>query len=258
MLDIKQIESFYPESLRAYRKSLLREYLQYKILEIIFNSEFAGKLSFMGGTAIHILHGNSRFSEDLDFDNISLARKEFLSLSALINDKLKLEGHKIEVRNIFTKKYGCYIKFNEILFRNSISGHKDEKLVIRIDAEPQIFKYQPEKVILNKFDVFLMINTVPVDILLSQKLYAILNRRRSMGRDFFDMMFLAGRIKPNKDYLKSKIKIKGIVDLKNKLLNKCRKLDFKALKKDVEPFLYNSQDAKKVLLFKKFMEDYKF
>ena len=29
MLDIKQIESFYPEPLRAFKKKLLREYLQF-------------------------------------------------------------------------------------------------------------------------------------------------------------------------------------------------------------------------------------
>lgn len=69
MLELSQIESFYPESLRPFKKNLLREYLQYKILEIIFLSEFAQGLSFMGGSAIHIVHGLPRFSEDLDFDN---------------------------------------------------------------------------------------------------------------------------------------------------------------------------------------------
>ena len=68
MLDLKQVESFYPESLRPFKRNLLREYLQYKILEIIFGSEFGEKLVFMGGTATRIIHENTRFSEDLDFD----------------------------------------------------------------------------------------------------------------------------------------------------------------------------------------------
>jgi len=67
MLDLKQIESFYPEYLRAFKRNLLREYLQYKILEVIFDSRFGEKLSFMDGTAIHIIHQNTRFSEDLGF-----------------------------------------------------------------------------------------------------------------------------------------------------------------------------------------------
>jgi hypothetical protein len=35
MLSLAQIESFYPENLRFYKRNLLREYLQYIILEIM-------------------------------------------------------------------------------------------------------------------------------------------------------------------------------------------------------------------------------
>lgn len=72
MLELNQIESYYPEHLRVFKKNILREYLQYKILEIIYDSKFTVNLVFMGGTAIRIIHGGSRFSEDLDFDNINL------------------------------------------------------------------------------------------------------------------------------------------------------------------------------------------
>jgi len=81
MLDIKQIQSFYPEHLWPFKKNLLREYLQYKILEAIFESPLADKLAFMGGTCIHIVHGSSRFSEDLDFDNSGIGRHDFEALS---------------------------------------------------------------------------------------------------------------------------------------------------------------------------------
>ena len=45
MLELGQIESFYPESYRAFKKNILREYLQYKILEILFDSKYANKLA---------------------------------------------------------------------------------------------------------------------------------------------------------------------------------------------------------------------
>lgn len=54
MLTLQQIEQQYPEALRPFKRGLLREYLQYKILEIIFASEYAAKLSFLGGTARRI------------------------------------------------------------------------------------------------------------------------------------------------------------------------------------------------------------
>jgi len=92
MLDIKQIESFYPEQLRAFKKNLLREYLQYKILEAIFESPLADKLIFMGGTCIHIVHGGPRFSEDLDFDNPGIGRHDFKALSQRVKRTLELQG----------------------------------------------------------------------------------------------------------------------------------------------------------------------
>lgn len=33
MLDMSQIESFYAEPIRVFKKNILREYLQYKILD---------------------------------------------------------------------------------------------------------------------------------------------------------------------------------------------------------------------------------
>lgn len=54
MLDIHQIEQYYPENLRGFRRFILREYLQYKILEIVFNGPHANKLVFLGGTCLRI------------------------------------------------------------------------------------------------------------------------------------------------------------------------------------------------------------
>lgn len=250
MLDLKQIESFYPEDLqRVFKKNLIREYLQYKILEIIYDSAFGNKLVFMGGTSIHIIHRNNRFSEDLDFDNLGLNRKDFEQLSGLIQRKLRLEGYNVEIKTTFKEAYSCYIRVKNVLFESGLSGHKEEKLLIQLDAEPQDFKYHPETVIINKFDVFLRIKVMPVDILLAQKIYAIFNRKRAMGRDFYDAVFLMGKTEPNFEYLQLKLKIKNGNELRKKLLLRCKSLDFKQLTEDVEPFLFISRDSKKVLFF---------
>jgi predicted nucleotidyltransferase component of viral defense system len=249
MLDIKQIQSFYPEYLQAFRKNLLREYLQYKILEIVFDSEFGEKLRFMGGTAIRIIHSNTRFSEDIDFDNVNLSKEEFNQLAELVRRKLKLEGYVAETRNVFKNAYRCYVRVPDVLFENGLSNHKEEKLLIQLDTQPQGFTYQPDKTIINKFDVFLRINVVPPDILLAQKIYAIFGRKRTMGRDFYDTVFLLGKTKPNLEYLKLKLGIESMSDLKTELLRKCEELDFGHLASDVGPFLFVPNDSKKVLFF---------
>lgn len=258
MLDLKQIESFYKDNLRPFKRNILREYLQYKILEIIYDSPFGEKLVFMGGTASRIVHENTRFSEDLDFDNKCLIPKEFEQLAKLVQKRLEKEGYPVEISNIFRTAFTCNIKIPGLLFDYRLTGHRAEKIMIKINAEPQQFDYQLEKVILNKFDVFTRINVVPTDILLAQKVYAIFRRRRAMGRDFYDAVFLLGKTKPNLNYLKQKMKIENGADLKKRLLDKCKTLDFNKLAKDVEPFLFVPADSKKVLYFCEYIEKIEF
>ncbi len=129
MLTLEQIEKNYPENLRPFKKNLLREYLQYKILEIIFNSEFSTKITFLGGTALRILYDNSRFSEDLDFNNFNLNEKEFLSLTASIKIELEKQGFEVETGNVFKRAYRCKIKLPKILFVNELSPLKKESII---------------------------------------------------------------------------------------------------------------------------------
>ena len=126
--------------------------------------------------------------------------------------------------------------------------------MIQVDTEPHNFDYTPEKPILNKFDVFTQINAVPRDILLSQKIYAAVNRNRSKGRDFFDIVFLYGLgASPNFIYLNQKLGITNQWQLKSFLLDKTSKLDFELLARDVEPFLFNPSESSKVRLFREFI-----
>lgn len=258
MLDLRQIEAFYPENLRAFKQNILREYFQYKILEIIFDSAYGRKMAFMGGTCLRIAHALGRFSEDLDFDNLGLNKSDFGQLAELIKKRLGLEGYKAEVKNVFKGAFRSYIRISNVLFESGLSGHKQAKILIQVDTEKQSFRYQPGDVLLNKFDIFLRIKAVPVDILLAQKIYAVFNRKRAIGRDFYDTVFLLGRTKPNMKYLEVKLKISQPRQLKERLLARCEGLNFKRLAGDVEHFLIVPEDIKKVLHFKDYMEAYDF
>jgi hypothetical protein len=175
-------------------------------------------------------------------------------MTALIQKKLISEGYIIEAKNSFTGAFRAYIRIADILYENRLSAHKEEKLLIQLDAEAQKFSYQPESIILNKFDVFARINAVPSDTLLSQKLAAVLMRKRPLGRDFYDTIFLFGKTGPNFDYLNAKLKIADLEELKRRLLKRCENIDFRHLAKDIEQFLFMPSDAKKVLLFTDFIK----
>ena len=255
MLELRQIESFYPEHLRHFKRNILREYLQYKMLAVIFGGKFSAKLVFMGGTAIHIAHGSGRFSEDLDFDNRGRSRDNFRALTRSVERQLSLEGFSVESDVSFEGAFSAAIKITGLLYETGLSGHKEEKVVVKIDAEPQDFKYSPARVIINKFDVLAGISVVPVDVLLSQKFYAILKRRRAMGRDFYDAMFLAGKTKPDFRYLKDKAGIADAAGLKKALLAHCVKLDFERLAADTAPLVFIPGDSKKIELFPEFVRE---
>jgi predicted nucleotidyltransferase component of viral defense system len=255
MITLDQILAAYPENLRAFRESILTEYLQYKILNSIFNSQYAGKLAFLGGTALRIVYGSTRFSEDLDFDNFNLSEQEFTDLSKIIQKDLMLEGLEVEVNTVTKNAYRINVRIPKLLFDSGLSAMSDHKILIQVDTVPQNFEYVPEKPLLNKFDVFTQINVVPKDLLLSQKIFAAVNRKRIMGRDFFDIVFLHGiGARPNFAYLKKNIGIDNQGDLKNYLLKKTAVLNFEDLARDAEPLLFDPRDKKKVLLFREFVE----
>ena len=250
MLDLNQIETYYPPALRPFRRFILREYLQHKILQLIYDSHYADRFTFLGGTCLRIVYGNQRFSEDLDFDNTGISEVDFESLSQLIEAGLEREGYQVEMRLVMKGAYHCQIKFPALLYQQGLSGFEQEKILIQLDTEPQRFAFTPEPYLLNRFDVFTQLQTTPQDLLLAQKCYAILNRVRNKGRDFYDVVFLLGRgVLPNYAYLSLKVGIEDAAGLRPRLLAHCAGLDMAAMAADVQPFLFQPGDARRVLLF---------
>ena len=258
MLNLKNIEQYYPDNQKPFKRNILREYLQYKILEIIFNSEYSQDLIFLGGTALRIIYNNSRFSEDLDFDNFKLTEEQFANLANKVKKGLELQGYEIEIKNVFKGAYRSYIRMPKVLFDNNISDMQEEKIMIQIDTVPHVFDYKKDTKILNKFDVFTQIFVTPIDILLSQKIYASLNRKRAKGRDFFDIVFLIPQTKPNYAYLETKLGVRNAEELKKLILDQTVDIDFNELARDIEPFLINSDDSKKVKLFREYIKSVEF
>ena len=124
-----------------------------------------------------------------------------------------------------------------------------------MDTEPQNFDFSPERFLLNRFDVFTEILITPKDMLLAQKFYAVLNRPRNKGRDFFDIVFLLSLTsKPDYDYLKLKLNISDSKELKERVLERCKELNMQQMAEDVAPFLFNPADAKKIIYFPEYLQ----
>lgn len=251
MLSLEQIKSQYPVHLQEFSDDLLREYLQYKILDIISHSKLAPKLSFLGGTALRIMHNNRRFSEDLDFDNFGLTREEFESISNEVRKGLEAEGMEVEISFAGHEAFRCNVRFPGLLFENGLSPMPEQKILLQIDTLAHGVDYEPELSPLNKFDVFTDLRTTPIAMLFSQKLYACVNRPRAKGRDFFDIVFLLSLgVIPDYVYLEQKISVANADELREYILDKTKEYDFEALGNDVAPFLFQATEVQKVVRFR--------
>jgi len=254
MLTLEQLLIFYssPIEKNIPKRNILIEYLQYELLDSIYTQEQSKYLSFMGGTSIRIGYGGTRFSEDLDFDNFRLTFDEFEELMKKVVWHMNKKGFEIEFRFIAKGAYHCYIKFSKLLFESGISGYKGEKILVRIDTVEKEKIFNPNIFTLNKFDLYRNILINPPDIILSQKLITILERKREKGRDFYDVSFLYGKTEPNFRYIEKVIKLNKN-EFAEKILKKCAQLNFKALAKDVTPFLIDPASAARVSDFESFI-----
>ena len=254
MLEFDQIINQYPEHLRGLTRAILREYLQVKILQAIFESKQASQLVFIGGTALRILHENQRFSEDIDLDHFGLDWSDFDEMIHKVARFLTLEGFTVELKGVAKGAYHCYLRFPELLYAQGLSPHLAQKLLIRVDSAAQGYAYQPEVRILNKFDTFTEVRTAPLGLLLSHKLYTSVNRKRPKGRDFYDITFLLGRTKPDYGFLTQKMAVDSPGDLRRVISEEITAYDFEALARDVAPFLMDESQVKRVRLFRTYWE----
>ena len=79
-----------------------------------------------------------------------------------------------------------------------------------------------------------------------------------MGRDVYDIIFLLGKTSADFSYLEEKLGIKDSDTLKERLLEKCKHIDFDRLARDVSPFLINADDTKKISLFPDYIKNTEF
>lgn len=255
MLNLEYIKSNYPPILHSREKDILREYLQYKILEYIFSCPESKKLCFIWWTALRIWYGNIRFSEDLDFDNRGLTETEFEKITTVIKKKLEQEWYTVEIRHIYKWAFHCIIKIPKILFDNNLANMETEKVMIKIDTVAQWFDYPIKKMLLQKFEVSTTINIIDLPQLLSYKINALFGRHK--GRDIFDIIFiLANNKKPDWNILK-KIGIKNAKTLKAKILERIHWLSLTTMQDDVKYFIFNSNDTR-VLHFKETIQQTEF
>lgn len=258
MMNINIIRSYFPSSLRnnaAFDKYMLKEYLQLMILDYISSSKYASKLCFIGGTNLRLIHGIDRFSEDLDFDCKNLSKEDFIKMTDGIiaflgGNDLQVESRDKENTRLAAFRRNLY--FPELLFKMNLSGHKEERFLIKIEAQDQGVNYKTEIADIRDCGYFFPIKVPPTSVLCAMKLSALLTRAK--GRDFYDSMFLLSLTEPDYNFLKERSGIKSKAELKVALEKKLQEVDLAKKSKDFEHLLFNSVNHSKILRFPEFVK----
>jgi len=232
----------------------IREFLQVLMLKVMFDKGHLEPIAFTGGTALRILHGLKRYSEDMDFSLVNKKGYDFARMQAdLINElnknNIKTEGARLKLDSTVNS---CFISFPELIPALAISGYpkKNLKIKIEVDSNP------PEggkTAIVPVTDRFVIaVKTFDLPSLFATKLHACLFRRYTKGRDFYDLVWYLGkRVVPNLTLLNNAIqqtekKDMGLTTLnyKSLIIDKITGLDFKKVREDVAVFLEDKAELK--------------
>jgi predicted nucleotidyltransferase component of viral defense system len=258
MIQIEQIRNYFPAQIRdnsTFDKHVLKEYLQLMILDYLSSTPYTRKMTFIGGTNLRFVKGIDRFSEDLDFDCKDLSKGEFIEMTNGVIQFLERSGLRVETRDRDNLKLTAFrrnIHFPELLFDLGLSGHKEERFLIKVESQDQGIIYEP--VITNiKGCGFFFPFPVPSDsVLCSMKIAAML--ARSKGRDFYDLMFLLAQAKPDYDFLSKRCGVHNLQEFKQATVEVLKTVDLKKKQMDFEHLLFNKQNSEKILRFGDFVD----
>ncbi len=256
MLDPLIVYDAFPGIPDTFKRAMLREYLQYKTLQYIFRAKESAEMVFMGGTALRVFYGSSRFSEDLDFDSRNLSGEDLQGIARTAVNEFKLEAVECNITFGSGGSFSAKLRFTDVLQQWELTRHRDEVLTIKFNASPQQYSYEPQVKVLNRLDVIVPIPVASAELLLAQKLYVILKRRRIMGRDLYDASHLFGITEPDMDYLEQKVRVSSRKKIEEMILSRLGKRSIDDLAGDVEPFVPGRDDLLRVKLFPEILRNW--
>lgn len=260
---IEQMLSGYECRTAADYENALKEIIQEVSLLGLWRSKFFEHAAFYGGSALRILYGLERFSEDLDF-SLLRADDEFRLSAYLQAVRSELEGFgfdvsvDMKVKKVETPIESAFIKAGTRLHLLKIaipsgvpdSVHRNRAMTIKleVDTDPPHGFHTEAKVLLQPIPFSVLTYCLPD--LFAGKLHAILQRSwqtRVKGRDFFDFVWYVGRGVPcHLSHLEARLRQSGgwveerpmgRGDLISRLQARFELLDVEAACQDVSPFL---------------------
>lgn len=233
--------------------NIMREYLQAYILRIMHDNRVFRSTAFLGGTALRFLYDLPRFSEDLDFSLTENKQYRFVDLVIKIKQELELAGYDISISyNDEKTVQHAMVKFDKLMYEAGISPHEEQKFSIKIklDTNPPEGAGLKTNIVNKYFPISFLSYDIPS--LFAGKLHALLSRKYTKGRDYFDLGWYLSRwknISPNIILLQNALKQTGWRrkmpsehTWQDLLYTVIEAADWQKIEEDVENFLENPSD----------------
>ena len=230
MITKRQVQEF-ADKLRIDQFTVYREYLQIIILNSLYELDNSKELIFKGGTALRLIYGSPRFSEDLDFTSHCKPEEVKKVLSRL------LKRVKEEIPNVYFK------------YLDSLAGLQ-AKFFLPLDISTQDLSVKTDFSFRNKAEnikqtvvktplpvaSFSLLQVMAKEEILAEKICAIYTRFQ--GRDIYDFWWLVNNGTDfKKDLITKKLKKIKLQYNLNSLIKKIENYSDRKLVQDLNKFL---------------------
>ena len=246
----------------------LREILQDIALLGLWRSKFFEKAAFYGGTALRVLYGLDRFSEDMDFSLLEpLDSFDIMSYIAFLERETRGFGFDIRVeriaKTIQTPVQSAFLKAdtrNQLLvietgeeILKAIPKGQILKIKLEVDTDPPPGFETQARYLLQPIPFSVRAFVLPD--LFAGKMHAILCRRwksRVKGRDWYDLVWYAAnhpelhlyhleqRMRQTGDWKEdAPLTSEGFKDM---LIHTINSLDINQTRKEVESFVRDPEN----------------
>ncbi|GBU25535.1 hypothetical protein R83H12_02185 [Fibrobacteria bacterium R8-3-H12] len=276
MISLEQVYSYFPdlEKTRLLKKNMLREYLQFMILDFLSTRPFINRIILVGGSALRFKHGLDRFTGNIFFNYIDCTEDDFIKMTDSVISFLEKSGVKVKSKYEENSNYPIfkrYLYFPEFLLSIKISVFYVKRFFTSIGVMPAKFmqgatvKAKMEKYEFKKQDFgydssletingcgFSFLFPMPsLSVLFAMKSGTLILRQN--GRDFYDVSFLWKSAKPDYVFLKHWIGVSNKAELLARTEDAVKYTDFESKVKDVEHLVFDKQNLERVKNFRKLM-----
>lgn len=260
----QMVEAYQPKN-NEEKRNVVKEVMQEITLCALSKAGFFDVAAFYGGTALRIFYGLDRFSEDLDF-SLMTKNKDFDLSTYLPTLKVIVQSFGLNVdveikhKTLDSAIQSAFLKGDTIeqflLFypNDLVTGiNKNEKVKIKFEIDTMPASLATYETKYRLLPMPYSIRLYDEASLFSGKIHAVICRSwksRVKGRDLYDYVFyLTRNTKFNLEHLREKLIESHYISKEDKfdvdfvkalLVTRFNEIDFNNAKKDVLPFIKNT------------------